>query len=163
MASRISRLRSLRGAQFRSFSNKNMLVKRLWSWTTNLAAGRWMPSRMLMSLIRYGSHTIRQIWLQKQEAKLYYKYVLSACELLRVIVEITHVTQTFLSSLCSVFPAEPQSPLSTANHPSTIVTVNYVHEIRSTDQTNLPNRAYTDDKLWTSLYEENGWNAKRKQ
>jgi len=40
-ASRISRLRSLRGAQFRSFSNEDTLVKRLWSWITNLAARRW--------------------------------------------------------------------------------------------------------------------------
>ena len=59
-ASRISRLRSLRGAQFRSFSNDETLVKRLWSCMTNLAARRWMPSRMLMSLIRYASHTAAQ-------------------------------------------------------------------------------------------------------
>ena len=55
MASRISRLRSLRGAQFRSFSNEDILVKRLWSWITNVAARRWMLLRVLMSLIRYGS------------------------------------------------------------------------------------------------------------
>ena len=56
MASRISRLRSLTGAQFRSFSNEDTLVKRI----TNLAARRWMPSMVLMSLIRYGSHTAAQ-------------------------------------------------------------------------------------------------------
>jgi len=60
MASRISRLRSLRGAQFRSLSNEDTLVKRLWSWIANLAARHWMPSRVLMSLIRYGSHTAAQ-------------------------------------------------------------------------------------------------------
>jgi len=43
MTSRISRLWSLRGAQFRSFSNEDTLVKRLWSCTANLAARCWMP------------------------------------------------------------------------------------------------------------------------
>ena len=60
MASRISRLWSLRGAQFRSLSNEDTLVKRLWSWITNLVARRWMPSKILMSLIRYGSHIAAQ-------------------------------------------------------------------------------------------------------
>jgi len=67
MASRISLLRSLRGAQFRSFSNEDTLLKRLWSWITNVAARRWMPLRVLMSL-RYGimQHNIPvSIWWAK--------------------------------------------------------------------------------------------------